>query len=100
VLSASGSSSEVVVIAPAEVDICTAPILSDMLDRARAVHPERVIVDFGSTTFSDTTAVEILLSTATRLSQHGCELQIRSPDRFLRRIATVLGLSDRLGISA
>jgi anti-anti-sigma factor len=97
-MSASGSSGEVVVTAPAEVDISTAPILGDLLERACASQPERVVVDFSSTTFSDSTAIVILLAKATRLSQHGCELEIRSPDRFLRRVASVLGLSDRLGI--
>jgi anti-anti-sigma factor len=100
VLQASGATTEVVVTAPDEVDILTAPALTDRLMRACASHPARVVVDFGSTTFCDSTSIEALLKTAACSREHGCELEIRSPNVHLRRMAAVLGLSDELGIPA
>jgi anti-anti-sigma factor len=89
---------DVVVTAPVEVDIATAPELSAHLARARAAGPERVVVDFGCTTFCGTDALDVLLAASADLRAHGCALEIRSPGEQLVRLAQVFGLSDDLGL--
>ena len=86
---------EVVVTAPLEVDISSAPRLAQDLARACALHPDRVVVDFSGSTFCDSSAVEVLLDAAEALRSAGCELQIR-PNPLLIRIAAVLQVSHEL----
>jgi anti-anti-sigma factor len=90
------SAAEIVVTAPGEVDIATAPELADRLAEACALHPARVVVDFAGSTFCDSSAVEVLLPAAAELRANGCLLEVRSPNRSLLRISDVLGLSTEL----
>jgi anti-anti-sigma factor len=83
-----------------EVDIATAPELADRLAEACALHPARVVVDFAGSTFCDSSAVEVLLQAAAGLRAQGCQLEIRSPNRYLLRISDILGLSTELGLTS
>lgn len=53
-------------------------------------------MDFASSTFCDSSAVEVLLHAAAELRANGCQLEVRSPNRHLLRISDVLGLSTEL----
>jgi anti-anti-sigma regulatory factor len=55
-------------------------------------------VDFGASTFCDSAAMDVLVHAAAELRTVGCELEIRSPNRCLRLMGRVLGLSDDLGL--
>jgi anti-anti-sigma factor len=92
-------SNEVIVLPPAVVDLSTVEVLARNLERACALGPERVVVDFSGVSFSDVTVVDALLQAADRLQQNGCDLQVRHPDRFLTRVADVLGLRSKLGLT-
>lgn len=99
-LSSDSQKAEVVVTAPSEIDIATGNLLAQRIDRAGALHPDRVIVDFGTVTFCDSTAVNVLLSASARLQRRGCVLVLRNPPHMLTRMAALLGQSQILGLPA
>lgn len=74
--------------------------MAQRIDRADALHPDRVIIDFGTVTFCDSTAVNVLLSGSARLGRRGCALVIRNPPHMLTRMAALLGQSETLGLPA
>ena len=91
---------EVVVLPPSEVDISTADLLAVSLRTACASGRSRVVVDFASVAFCDSSAVTVLLEAAESLRARGCHLEIRNPNRFLERVAGLLGVTSTLGLAA
>ena len=91
---------EVIVTPPPEIDMATADLLARRIKRACALHPDRVVVDFGAVTFCDSTAISVLLSARKSLEGQGCALVIRNPSRLLLRVGAILGQSETLGIPA
>lgn len=91
---------EVLVLPPPVVDLSTAEVLARSLEEACALGPERVVVDFAEVTFCDVTVVNVLLGAADALRGNGCDLQVRHPNRFLVRVADLLGLKAQLGLTS
>ena len=89
----------VVVTPPVEIDIFTHDEFKESLRRACLLDPRRVIVDFSQVTFCDSTALRVLVDEAARLLPAGCLLEIHQPTPELRKMASMLGLSERLGIA-
>ena len=83
-----------VVTAPREVDIATAPELLHRIADACAQHPAKVVVDFTTATFCDSSAVHVLLDAAESTCAEGCVLQVR-PNALLSKILRVLGLPEQ-----
>ncbi len=91
---------EVLVLPPPVVDLSTAEVLTRSLEAACALEPDRVVVDFSGVTFCDLTVVDVLLQAADELRGNGCDLQVRHPNRFLTRVADLLGLRSQLGLTS
>lgn len=98
-LTTTHDSGEVLVLPPPVVDLSTAEVLARSLEQACALGPNRVVVDFSGVTFCDVTVVNVLLQAADAL-RDGCDLQVRHPNRFLTRVADLLGLRAQLGLPA
>ena len=97
-LTTDAGSAEVIVTPPPEIDMATGDLLARRIERARALRPDRVVVDFAAVTFCDSTAVSVLLSALTSLEGQGCALLIRNPSPLLQRMAAILGASAIFGI--
>jgi anti-sigma B factor antagonist len=95
---AAGAGGAAVVLPPHEIDIATAPLLRERIERAGAGHPEQVVVDCGDVTFCDSTVVAVLLHARSALEDDDCALVVVNAPPLLRRVATMLGQADRLGI--
>ena len=91
---------EVLVLPPPVLDLSTAEVLARSLEQACALGPNRVVVDFSGVTFCDVTVVNVLLQAADTLRGDGCDLQVRHPNRFLTRVADLLGLRSQLGLAS
>lgn len=89
---------EVIVTPPTEIDIATADLFGELLDQACALGPDRVIVDFASVTFCDSTGLKALVHAQRKLGTRGCSLVVRNPPASVRRVTAILGMSDELGI--
>ena len=92
------TNNEVTITPPNEIDIATGDVLATQIERACALRPSTIAVDFRNVTFCDSTAVAVLLSALEKLEAQGCRLVIRNPCTLLRKIVTVLGETERLGI--
>lgn len=89
---------DVVIVPPPEIDIATADLLARRIERARGLRPDRVVVDCGSVTFCDSTAISVLLSARRTLEAQGSALVIQNPSPPLQRVASVTGQAEVLGI--
>ena len=92
------TSNQVTITPPEEIDIANCDVLASQIERACAMRPSTIAVDFRNVAFCDSTSVVVLLSALEKLEAQGCRLVIRNPCALLRRVATALGESERLGI--
>ena len=99
-LSTDARNAEVIVTPPNEIDMSSGDVLARAIERACALRPSTVVVDFSEVTFCDSTAVDVLLSALDSLTAQGCALVVRNPCTMLQRVATVLGHAETLGIPA
>lgn len=83
---------------PSEIDIANANLLGELIDQACVLGPDRVIVDFAGVTFCDSSGLKALVHALRKLETRGCALVVRNPSASVRRITTILGMSDALGI--
>lgn len=88
----------VVVVPPAEIDIATHDQFKESLRRACLLDPQKVIIDFSQVTFCDSTALRVLVDEAALLLRAGCGIEIHHPTPQLRKIASMVGLSEQLDI--
>ena len=90
---------EVTVQAPPELDLATSLQLSDEFALARSANPTKLVIDMSEVTFCDLTALRVLLDAADRLTAQGCVVELQQPPKSLRRMAKLLGVSARLGLT-
>jgi anti-anti-sigma factor len=84
-----------VVVAPEEIDVATAPVLTCLLSQALHTH-EQVNLDCADVQFCDSSALQVLIDgrdAAQRLDVH---FQVVHPPQGLTRIAAVLRMSHLL----
>lgn len=89
---------EVVVHAPAEIDVATADAFGLDLWQSFAAGPDRVVIDFAATTFCDSTALRLLVMAVKQARTSGCGLLLVHPPRQLLLMAEILGASELLGL--
>jgi anti-anti-sigma factor len=79
-----------------ELDLSTIDSVKAEVTPVLAGGPSRLIVDVGGLRFADSSAIALWVRWATTVS----EFELRDPPTFLRRVITVMGLADRLGLEA
>jgi stage II sporulation protein AA (anti-sigma F factor antagonist) len=79
-----------VVMAAGEVDMASAPQLSDAL---ADVHG-RVILDLARVTFLDSSGINVLVRARNRLRAESGDLTIRNPQDNVRAVLKVVGLAS------
>jgi len=88
---------EVIARLEGELDLTSAPMLSQLIDDALSVGRPRVTLDLSGVTFIDLHALEALLQADSRARQAGAELVLRSPSR---RVLDLLLLTGTDGVFA
>ena len=89
-----------VVVAPVELDFASAPGFGRALEAAFATGAYRVVAEFGSTTFCDSSGLKVLVHAAQRAKAGEQWFEVRNPPRMLRRMAGILGATALLGLPA
>lgn len=80
-----------------EVDIYTAPRLGEALAESVSAAARRVIVDFSSVRFVDSTGLGVLMGCAKDLLRAGGSLDIVCVDENIKRIFEITGLTGVFG---
>lgn len=88
---------DTLVVAPVgEADVCTVPVLRQVLSEATGAGRPRVIVDLDQLTFMDASTLGALVDARLRISAAGGVLQVRCRRRHHRRLLSLTGLDGML----
>lgn len=79
-----------------ELDLATVWQLRVVLDAVVAERPRRLLLELAAVSFIDVTGLAVLVRTQQELASAGGTLTLRQPSRMLRRLLTVLDLTDTL----
>ena len=74
-----------------ELDLDTAPYLTDLVEQVAAGHPGRVIIDMADVTFVSAAGLNSLLRANDIVTRTGGRLLLRSPSPQTRRILAMTG---------
>lgn len=85
-----------VVAVSGELDMSTAPALSQSLDGVLDQHPQDVTLDLAGVDFIDSTGLTLLVRTSNALQRHEGALHLTSPTPPVRRVLEIVGLDGLL----
>ncbi|MBQ9790670.1 MAG: anti-sigma factor antagonist [Clostridia bacterium] len=81
-----------------ELDECTAEYVRMSLDTVlsdlRLSSPAKVVLDFGSVTFMDSTGIGVLLGRYNKFSKQGIEIAIKNASGHVDRILKMTGIYE------
>ena len=86
-----------VVAVTGELDMSTAPTLSDSLAEVLESHPQALTVDLAGVEFIDSSGLTLLVRASTRMKAHDGALTLTSPTTSVRRVLEIVGLDGLLG---
>jgi anti-anti-sigma factor len=78
-----------------ELDLSTAPLLTELVERVAADHPDQVIIDMANVTFFCAAGLNALIQAHKTITGAGGQLVLRAPSPQTKRILTITG-DDRL----
>jgi anti-sigma B factor antagonist len=84
-----------VVVVAGEIDLATAPLLGEQLDRVTAGCDRPVIIDLDQVTFMDSSGLQVLIS-HTLAEQNGCEILLTRGSPQVRRLFEISGILEHL----
>jgi anti-sigma B factor antagonist len=84
-----------VLILEGELDMATAPLLDDQLDRARATQAETIIIDLLRVSFIDSSGLHVLIKHACS-NERPKQVQLTNGSPQARRLFEITGLLDHL----
>lgn len=88
------------VSAVGEVDVSCASELRDAIDAALATDGvASVTVDLSQVPYIDSTGIGVLVGSAHRAAEASCGFAVEGPQRNVRRVLDMLGISAELGLS-
>jgi anti-sigma B factor antagonist len=85
-----------VLIVEGELDISTAPMLDQELERAEAGDAGTLLVDLDRVVFIDSTGLHVLIKHAKLSSENGGRLRLTKGSRQVRRLFEITGTTDHL----
>jgi anti-sigma B factor antagonist len=89
-----------------ELDLSRAPALKEELTRAleqlaqTGDTPTRLVLDLQELTFIDSSGIQVLVAARRRCLQQGIELTLRLGDSQVRRVLTLAGVAEYLGLGS
>ncbi len=90
----------IVVAASGEVDVSCASELRDAVDAALDAEASRVDVDLADVPYIDSTGIGVLVGAAHRAIDLGIGFGVRNPQRNVKRVLDLLGITLELGADA
>ena len=87
-----------VVTLPAEIDMATAPAISEQVAAALAPGVHAVIADMTATTFCDSAGFSMLIRAKRRAAAHGAELRLLLPCSNVLRVLKIQGVDAVLPV--
>jgi anti-sigma B factor antagonist len=87
-----------VVTLPAEIDIATAPAISEQVAAALVPGVHAVIADMTATTFCDSTGISALMRAQKQTAAHGAELRLLLPCPTVLRVLKIHGVDAMLPV--
>ena len=82
-----------------EIDIDTAPILERAVTKAVQEMSDALVFDLTAVTFMDSSAVNVVLATRTRVASFDGKVAVVCPDGPLGRVFEILAVRDLLKVS-
>jgi anti-sigma B factor antagonist len=82
------------VVATGELDMYTAPDLSDVLDKLMDGGATEIVIDLSGIEFMDSTGLSAILGAHQRLDQSGGKLVLDHPSASITRMFDITGLAD------
>jgi anti-sigma B factor antagonist len=79
-----------------DLDLATAPMLSEALERVERGEPDVIVLDLREVTFMDSTGMSILLEAGKRAGEAGWELQIIRGSNQVDRLIAETGVEEFL----
>ena len=90
---------ELLVTAVGEVDVSCAAELRDAIEAALAAEDvQAVVVDLAQVPYIDSTGIGVLVGAAHRGTDEGKTVRVANPQRNVRRVLDMLGISAELGL--
>ena len=87
-----------VVAATGEVDVSCASELRDAIDAALVGEATSLIIDLAEVPYIDSTGIGVLVGAAHRGTDEGKTVRVANPQRNVRRVLDMLGVTGELGI--
>lgn len=88
----------IVVAAIGEVDVSCASELRDAIDAALASEASSLTIDLAEVPYIDSTGIGVLVGAAHRGADAGKDVRVANPQRNVRRVLDMLGVTGELGI--
>lgn len=95
-----GDGADKVVYVSGELDLASAPRLTEALQRLSRTDTGELCVDTAGLTFCDCAGLSVLLAAARRRQAEGGRLVLTNAAPILRRVSHLLGLDTALGLTA
>ena len=82
-----------------ELDIASAPILLDTIDRLRQAEQDRVVANLSELSFCDARGLAALAALHDRLAEVGTRVSMTGASAQLRRLLAITGLDQHLELT-
>lgn len=92
------SGAATVVSAVGELDLHTAPMLQEHLDRAVQSQDGLIVVDLTAVDFMDSTGLSVIVSAVASMRPSGRELRVASSSDRITKVFTLTGIDQQVGI--
>jgi anti-sigma B factor antagonist len=90
--------STTVVVVAGELDIASAPMLTDAIERAREADAEDLVVDLRDLEFMDVSGLRVLIRAHQHAEEAGGRLRLANVRQSVRRLLTLTGANEILSI--
>lgn len=83
-----------------ELDVGTAPVLTDRVDEEMAADTHEVMLDLAEVTFFDSSAVRRVLAMQRELTDQQRHLVLLEPSAIVHRVLAICGLGDHFEVTS
>jgi anti-anti-sigma factor len=94
VVSPDGADGELLLCVSGELDLATERELSEVIGKALAKGPKRLVVDMAGVSFFSSTGLRVLMASNREAQELGCELALRAVPAQAVRILQITGTED------
>ena len=100
ITTAQATDGSIIVMAEGEIDVSCASELREAINEALASDAGVVTVDLAQVPYIDSTGIGVLVGAAHRAEDAGAAFTVANPQRNVRRVLDLLGVTGELGIDS